>query len=51
MDSLFVVENSKDGKDNNILKNLGTMLVALIGILILILIAIALGLLVKKYEK
>jgi hypothetical protein len=47
LDSVFVIERGSDGQDSNIMKNLGTMFVALIGITIMVIAALVLGVLIR----
>jgi hypothetical protein len=47
LDSVFVIERGRDGEDSNIMKNLGTMFVALIGITIMVIAALVLGVLIR----
>ncbi len=47
LDSVFVIDRGSDGQDSNIIKNLGTMFVALIGITIMVIVALVLGVLIK----
>jgi hypothetical protein len=47
LDSVFVIDRGSDGQDSNIIKNLGTMFVALIGIIIMVIVALVLGVLIR----
>jgi ABC-type phosphate/phosphonate transport system permease subunit len=47
LDSVFVIDRASDGQDSNIMKNLGTMFVAFIGITIMIIVALVLGFLIQ----
>jgi hypothetical protein len=47
LDSIFVIDRGSDGQDSNIIKNLGTMFVAFIGITIMIIVALVLGFLIR----
>ena len=47
LDSVFVIDRGNDGQDYNIIKNLGTMFVALIGITITVIVALLLGILIR----
>jgi ABC-type phosphate/phosphonate transport system permease subunit len=47
LDSVFVIERDSDGQDSNIMKNLGTMFMALIGITIMVIVALVLGVLIR----
>jgi hypothetical protein len=47
LDSVFVIDRGSDGQDSNIIKNLGSMFVALIGISITIIVAIVFGIFIQ----
>jgi hypothetical protein len=47
LDSVLVIDRGSDGQDSNIIKNLGSMFVALIGISITIIVALVFGILIK----
>jgi hypothetical protein len=47
LDSVLVIYRGSDGQDSNIIKNLGSMFVALIGISITIIVALVFGILIK----
>ena len=47
LDSVFVIDNGSDGQDSNIIKKLGTMFLALIGITITVIVALVLGVLIR----
>jgi hypothetical protein len=47
LDSFFVIDRGNDGQDSNIIKNLGTMFVALIGITIFVIVALVLGVIIR----
>ena len=47
LDSVFVIDRGNDGQDSNIIKNLGTMFVALIGITIFVIVALVLGVIIR----
>jgi hypothetical protein len=47
LDSIFVIDRGSDGQDSNIMKNLGAMFVAFIGITIMIIVALVLGSLIR----
>jgi hypothetical protein len=47
LDSVFVIDRGNDGQDSNIIKNLGTMFLALIGVTIIVIVALVLGVLIR----
>ena len=47
LDSVFVIDHDSDGQDYNIIKKLGTMFLALIGITITVILALVLGVLIR----
>jgi hypothetical protein len=47
LDSGFFIDRGSDGQDSNIIKNLGTMFVALIGITIMVIVAFVLGFVIR----
>jgi hypothetical protein len=49
LDSVFVIDRGDDGQDYKIIKNLGTMFVALIGITIIVIVALILGVLIRYF--